>query len=104
MRISKIIYLALIAIVLAFATLPELAEAKRSGGGSRSRSSGRSSSGRHYSGRSGSTGGGSVFRRSKYTYYEGVILFPVVGGGYRNGYGRECPNGCAVNGRCGTVE
>ena len=119
MRLSKIFFLSLIALVLLFGTMSDFAEAKRSGGGSRSsRSSSsrsRSSSSRSSGSRSSrsssrrSSSGGSMFRRSSYHHYTGVIIIADGHGGYYNSYGNQCPNGCAITpdgeqARCGTYE
>ena len=105
MRVSKIFQLLLIAIILSLATMPEMTLAKRSGS---SRSSSRSSS--SYS-RSGSRSSGWSWGRSSRSgysgyynsnHYTGLVIIPAAGGTYYQGYGNQCPFGCAFSGRCGT--
>ena len=101
MRASKVLQLLLIAVIFSLSTMPEMVDARRSGGSSRSssrssysRSTSRSSSGWSW-GRS----------RSSYGYsnhYTGLVIIPAAGGTYYQGYGNQCPFGCAFNGRCGT--
>ena len=97
---SKLFKLTLIAIILAFATFPDFADAKRGGGG---RGRGRGSSGSSGTGRGSRSGG---FRTPTYkgAFYQGVVIIPVGDGTYREGWGTDCPNGCAINGMCGTPE
>ena len=117
MRLSKIFFLSLIALVLLLGTMSDFAEAKRGGGGSRSsrssssRSRSSSSSGSRSSRSSSrrSSSGSSMFRRSNYHHYTGIIIISDGNGGYRNSYGDMCPNGCAITpdgeqARCGTAE
>ena len=85
---ARLFTFALIAMVLLMST-----EARRSGGG---RSSSRSS--RSYS-RSSSYSRG----RSSY-HYTGIVVIAGPNGTYYNGYGSQCPHGCAVHGRCGTYD
>ena len=97
MRPSKIFTLSLIALLLAITTLPAFVDAKRGGGGRSSRSSSRSRGG---------GGSGNIWRRSSYggSFYTGVVIIPNASGYYYEGYGNQCPNGCAVDGRCGNYE
>ena len=37
-------------------------------------------------------------------YYSGLVVIPGPDGTYYQGYGQQCPSGCAVAGRCGTKE
>ena len=126
MRIQKYLFLGIIALILSL-MITEV-DSRRSGGSrsSSSRSSSRSSGGGWFSGYSSYRGRGTYNNdvhynhyvgstRSRDTkgliwgktnYYSGLVVIPVVGGGgtYYQGYGRECPSGCAVHGRCGTTD
>ena len=129
MRIQKYLFLGIIALILSL-MITEV-DSRRSGGSRSSSSSwGRSSSrssgggwfGRGSSSRSSSSySGGNYYNHyngstrsrdtkgliwGKTNYYSGLVVIPVAGGGgtYYQGYGRECPTGCAVHGRCGTTD
>ena len=121
MRLSKIFFLSLIALVLMLGTMTDFVDAKRSGGSSsrssssrsssRSSSSSSSSSSRSSSSSSSrrSSSSGGFMRRSSYSHYTGVIIISDGRGGYMNSYGNMCPEGCAItppgeSARCGTYE
>ena len=95
MRISKVFTLLLIALLCA---LPEIVEAGRSRRSNRPLNLARSYSSRTYS----SGGGGS--RRGSPTWYYGIITIPREDGTYFEGYGEECPGGCAIDRVCETEE
>ena len=96
MRVRKLIYfLAVVAMILV-----TMSDARRSGGRSSSRSGSRSRSSYSRSSYSRSYSGG----YGRGNYYTGLVIIAGPGGTYYQGYGNQCPNGCAVNGRCGTVE
>ena len=129
MKIQKYLFLGIIALILSL-MITEV-DSRRSGGSrssssswgsSSSRSSGGGWFGRGSSSRSSASySGGSYYNHyngstrsrdtkgliwGKTNYYSGLVVIPVAGGGgtYYQGYGRECPSGCAVHGRCGTTE
>ena len=98
MRFSQIFTLFVITLLV---TLPEMVQA---GTSRRSMRSGmnlaRSSSrGSRYS-----SGGGGSTRRGSPTWYYGVITIPGPDGTYFEGYGEECPGGCAIDRVCATEE
>ena len=81
----KLTYLFMTLLLVITATV----EARRGGGGRSSRGSFTTSS-----------GNGSRNRE----YYSGIVVIPAGDGTYYTGYGDSCPNGCAVNERCGTED
>ena len=96
MRFSQIF--ALLVVVL-LVTLPEMAQAGMSrrsvqGNLNLKRCKTRSRASCSYS--TSSLGGS--------TRYYGVVIIPAADGTYFEGYGEECPGGCAIDGVCETEE
>ena len=102
MRFSQIF--ALLVVVL-LVTLPEMAQAgmsRRSVRGNLNLKRGGSRS--SYSSRYSTSSGGGSSRRGSPTWYYGVVIIPAADGTYYEGYGEECPGGCAIDGHCETEE
>ena len=99
MRFSQIFTLLVVALLV---TLPEMVQAgtsRRSARGGMNLKRG-GSRGSRYS----STGGGGSTRRGSPTWYYGVITIPAADGTYFEGYGEECPGGCAIDRVCETAD
>ena len=113
MRFQRYLLLGLIALILCL-SITEV-DARRGGGGSRGGSRGSRGGGSWFGGgrsRSRTNAGTTRSRTSKgliwgsTNYYGGLVIIPTAGvaGSYYQGYGNQCPSGCAVHGRCGTPD